>query len=245
MSRNLFIILTYVGVFFLTGVFIVLVDEYFPLIEDMRILIWAQSFMGIAGFFLLIILFRKYIIEQTKKFIQEPGKILVYGVLGYGMIFISTIIIGAIFMEFGISGSSENQQAIESLFNNIDTIDLIILNSVIIFFTPVVEEITFRKGVYGLVAYIYMKLSMRRNPEMDHTRHSKPYFIATIIAIIVSGLAFGYIHVSGGDYINLIPYGTTGIILGVLYYQSGHNIYAPIIAHIINNLVGVIIISLY
>lgn len=245
MIRNLFIVLTYIGVFFLTGVFIYLVDYWYPEVPDMRILLWAQSFMGIAGFIFMIILFRKYIVAQTKKLLKEPGKTFVFGIVGYGFLFISTIIIGVIFSELGISGESENQSAIISLFTNIDTVDLILLNATIIFFTPVVEELTFRKGLYGLVAYIYMHLSLKINPDKDHSRQSRPYLIATIVAIIVSGLTFGYIHVSGGDYINLIPYGTTGIILGILYYKSGHNIYVPIIAHVINNLIGVVVILLY
>lgn len=242
MARNLLIIITYIGAYILTMIFAITLFTSAPHIPEIQVGVWAQIGLGVIPFVMMLVFFRRYIWDQTRKFLREPVKIIIYGVLGYAAILFVSIIISAIFMELGLTGTSENQEGIESLFTSITQLDLILLSSVIVFFTPIVEEITFRKGIYGLVGYIYMYIAVRVKPNVNHKKGSTSYKIASIIAIIISGFLFGLLHVSNGDWISIIPYGATGIVLGIVYYISGRNIYTPIIAHIINNVIGLIVI---
>ena len=242
MARNLLIIITYIGAYILTMIFAVTLFTSAPHLSELQVGIWAQIALGIIPFVMMIVFFRRYIWDQTKRFRKEPVKFVIYGVLGYAVILFVSIIVSVIFIELGLTGSSENQEGIESLFTSISQLDLILLSAVIVFFTPVVEELTFRKGIYGLVGYIYMYIAVRVKPDLDHHKGSKSYKLASVIAIVISGAAFGLLHVSNGDWISIIPYGATGIILGAIYYLSGRNIYAPIIAHIINKVIGLIVL---
>ena len=63
-----------------------------------------------------------------------------------------------------------------------DKIALIVFS---VLLAPVVEELVFRKAIYGLFE-----------------KKSIP------LAIAISGLTFGYIHVLSGDYIQIIIYGS-------------------------------------
>ena len=92
-----------------------------------------------------------------------------------------------------------------------DKISLIVFT---VFFAPFAEEIVFRKAVYGLFERINIPL-----------------------AIIVSGLSFGLIHVMSGDLIQLIIYGSLGLVLAYVYYYSKKNLLTVITIHMIYNLI--------
>jgi len=61
------------------------------------------------------------------------------------------------------------------------------------------------------------------------------------LAIAVSGLSFGFIHVLSGDFVQLIVYGSLGLALAYTYYKSNKNIMTVITIHIIYNLLVTIV----
>ncbi len=60
--------------------------------------------------------------------------------------------------------------------------------------------------------------------------------ILAAFAIIISSLAFGFVHVASGDFIQIIYYAFLGIVLGIIYLVSKKNIYVPIFVHFLINL---------
>ncbi len=112
---------------------------------------------------------------------------------------------------------SVNQMTIVRMLNS-NGVVFMVLSAVII--GPIVEELIFRKSIFGLI----------RN-------HN--------IALVVSSLIFGAIHLTGEAsfataLVNGISYFTMGIIFGYIYIKNNKNIIAPIAVHILVNLVSVI-----
>jgi membrane protease YdiL (CAAX protease family) len=84
---------------------------------------------------------------------------------------------------------------------------------------PIVEELIFRKAIFGLFKSDYAGLA-------------------------VSTLAFGAIHLLSESSIasalvNGITYFIMGLIFGYIYIKNNRNLYAPLAVHIISNAVSV------
>lgn len=115
--------------------------------------------------------------------------------------------------------TSINQAAINKMLKSNYAILMIIP---VVFFAPIVEELVFRKSIFGLI----------KND---------------IVALVVSSVLFGLIHVIGEtniiDFVvNLVSYSIPGFALGLFYMKSNKNIIAPMLAHAFSNLVSVILI---
>ena len=120
-----------------------------------------------------------------------------------------------------VTENSQNQEVL----NNLVTASLFDRVSLVIFtviFAPFVEELVFRRAIFGFFEKVNIPL-----------------------AILISGLSFGFIHVLSGDYIQLIIYGSLGVALAYTYYRSNKNIMAVIAIHMVYNLVITIIMFAY
>lgn len=116
----------------------------------------------------------------------------------------------------GVTASSENESAIAGMFID-DPLQLVMLFFLLCVFTPIVEEIVFRKIICGF---------FERK-------------IGKIWAILLSGAIFGLMHVVAyGDFVQSIPYITMGAVFGYIYFRSEKNIYVTIGVHFLNNLIS-------
>jgi membrane protease YdiL (CAAX protease family) len=171
---------------------------------------------------LFVTLFKRLFQFDWKIAKENISETVKYSLIGFGIMIIFVIINGQIYQIFNITETSDNQAAIDFMFENGRMIDWALLVIFTVFFAPIVEELVFRKAIMT-------------------------FFKTTpLIAILISGIAFGYIHVTSGDYIQIIYYMTIGMVLGFFYYRSKFNIFVPIIMHMIFNgfLVSMILIQL-
>ena len=150
-----------------------------------------------------------------KDFKGHFGQILSGFFLVYATLFASQLILNFI----GVTGTSQNEMSIQGLFST-DPIQLVLLFFLLCIFTPITEEVIFRKVIYNFI-----------EPKGGR-----------ILAIIFTGVIFGIMHVlSYGDFIQAIPYVLMGITFGYIYYRSKKNILVTIGVHFANNLLSVII----
>lgn len=241
MGKNLLYVLTYIGALALSIFIIGGVAAANPDMTDDTLELWLQILFGLVGFVLFIGFFFRYMKKQLNDFQKRRTDIIIIGVVGFFLMYLGSIILNIIVMSFGTTEPAGNQSTIESMFVGLSNIELFLLISVIVFFTPVVEELTFRKGLYGFFGKLALAIGKKINPHQDSFPGSKLFTIATVVAIVGSGLLFWFIHVMGsGDYIYIISYGGAGMMLGYIYHYSGRNIYASIIAHILQNSLAVI-----
>ena len=114
---------------------------------------------------------------------------------------------------------SLNQQAIEqSLLSSTGVLMIFIT----VIFAPVLEELVFRKAMFR-------------------------FFKNHWIAMVVSSLVFGLIHVTSEtnvlDFVtNLITYSASGFALGYVYIKNKNNVWASILVHAVANAVSIIFI---
>ncbi|TWT25433.1 CPBP family intramembrane glutamic endopeptidase [Planomicrobium sp. CPCC 101110] len=127
-----------------------------------------------------------------------------WGLLGFLMLLVGQTLAAYIEMAIGIDPGSANTQ-------NIVTIAEVVPLTVIavVLFGPVLEELVFRRVVFG---------------SLNQTTN---FFIATA----VSALVFALVHL---EFMHLLLYFTTGLILAFLY-QKTKRIITPIIAHVMLN----------
>jgi hypothetical protein len=146
------------------------------------------------------------------------GKILIGYVMVYAALYVSQIILELL----GVYGTSANEQTIASMFSP-DPLNLTLLFLLLCVFTPITEEMVFRKVVFGFFERKWGKT----------------------IGIIGSGAIFGLMHVlSYGDLIQSIPYVAMGMVFGYIYHSSQKNLYVVFGVHFLNNFVSFLIYAL-
>lgn len=159
--------------------------------------------------------------------IKAKGKEIIIPILiGYGLVwagniassFLSTYLSELLALDIG---EAVNQQAIIGAVQSNFGI-LMVISAV--FIGPVIEELVFRKALFGLI-------------KKDS------------IALIVSTLIFGLIHVVGEASIaeaivNGVSYFVMGFVFGYIYLKNERNIWVPTIVHIINNGISILFILL-
>ncbi|MGD9910096.1 MAG: CPBP family glutamic-type intramembrane protease [Candidatus Izemoplasmatales bacterium] len=185
------------------------------------------TFINFLQVFVVAIAFifinRKGYLSDLKIFWSDKKKFIIQIVAGVALIYATMIVASVILNVLGVTGTSENEQTIQSMFSS-DTTNIVLLFLTLVICTPIVEELVFRKALFGLV---------------------EPKFGATA-AIISSGAIFGLMHVLAyGDFIQSIPYIGMGIVFGYMYHYSGKNIIVTMIMHGINNLVAFLSYVIY
>ena len=165
---------------------------------------------------IFILLYRKDLKEDWKKFKKEPNKIIdtgfKYWTIGLFFMVISNIII----MKFFPGSTANNEQAVQGYIKNFPFLALLTTSIL----GPFVEEITFRKTFKDSI----------KNP---------------VLFILTSGILFGLMHVLGQsttlrDYLYIIPYSALGISFAYMYYKTD-NFYTSAMMHTIHNLALTII----
>ncbi len=135
---------------------------------------------------------------------------------GFLMVYAALIAANLILTVLGQTGTSENEMLISSLFND-SPLQLFLLFLLLTVFTPIVEEVIFRKVLFGFI-----------EPRTNYK-----------VAIFISGIVFGIMHViTYGDFVQSIPYIFMGLVFGYIYWKSNKNIYVVIIVHFINNFIS-------
>ena len=117
--------------------------------------------------------------------------------------------------------SSENQIQIENIFRNGGMVPMLISTLI---FAPIVEEIIYRKCIFSLCGK------------------------KIVLAYVLSVIAFTLPHMltttaTFGEWALMsVPYILSAIMLAAIYHLSGYNVYVSLIAHVLNNLLAIILV---
>ncbi|MDA3931627.1 MAG: CPBP family glutamic-type intramembrane protease, partial [Tenericutes bacterium] len=175
------------------------IDEsaYHPLSVD-----FANLFSFLTTFVVAIALFivnKSNYIYDFKTFKREPKKHFTYILTGFLLLYAASFTANIIMTFIGVTETSQNEMAIQRLFNP-SFISLASLFLLLVIFTPIVEETVFRKALYGLSYNAFGDKG----------------------AILISGLVFAFLHVASyGDFVQVIPYAFMGLAFSYIYFYSG------------------------
>lgn len=176
---------------------------------------------GLISLIMIFFILKDFIKREWQIFKKEKAttKVLTI-VLGYALTFCTTII-SSIIIRLLVGGSSSvNQQNVESLLQAFFL--LMAIQAVVI--APIVEEAVFRGVIFRSIRI-------------------KSKFWAHFISAFLFGFVHIYRGLFAGDITQLayiILYGGMGLVFSIVYEKKGTIIY-PIIIHMVNNLIAVMI----
>ncbi len=230
---NLSIILIYGAVMVFITILQVIILAINPNILDDESLLTTFSsitnlILYLSLFLIFLILFHKYFIEQLIDLNNRKVQIISILVIGFITMIAASAISTMILEALGVTEPSDNQAALDMLITG-TLFDKISLFVFAVFLAPLVEEFVFRKAVLNMFHF-------KINNDTGRFGSKFRKVVSASIAILISSLAFGFIHVTSGDYIQIIYYAFLGVVLGVLYIVSKKNIYVPIFVHFLTNL---------
>lgn len=183
----------------------------------------ATEYLTILFYFSHFVLFvigylslRKEIKIKTKDFILNWKKNLAYIFIGFITIMVANFIIGIFLQQQG-----SNQETLSSIQQSSTKFMLLCFYLVTVILGPINEELIFRRIIIG---------------------EGKKYLPIWSI-LILSSIIFGFIHIHNvKEIILVIPYICTGLVFGYIYHKSD-NIITSSLLHILNNLIGAIILA--
>lgn len=179
-----------------------------------------MSLQGLLTLVTFILIDKSYLLQSLKTFMKEPKKNAFQIIKGFAMLFIVIIAGGLVLRYIGVTDISNNEAVIRSMFIPEVWASVALFIGIVIA-PPIVEELIFRKVLYGFVDRSF----------------------GYIAAIIISSLVFALLHIQG-DYIQLIVYFPLGLVLGYVYHKSNHNIWVVIGVHMLNNFYNWLLVTI-
>ena len=169
-----------------------------------------------------LILFRPYLIKSFKTMKNRWLSEILYACIAGTFQFYVVNIISSIMITLLVpNSSSANQDAVAALTTSAPIIMVITT----VFLAPFVEEMVFRVGLFQLF-----------------------YTKSRFLAYLITSLAFGSVHILAGLFAGdftqifyLLPYGLLGFVLCRLY-EKRKSIFVPMIVHMLNNLISILVL---
>ena len=175
------------------------------------------AYYGITA--ILLVRFSKIYLFKNEwpRFKNHKGFVLGMIIGGFFLMFALNSVVAVLYTQFDIYDNYINQESLLDI-TQIGWYNAMALFIFAVILAPLVEELVFRKGVFGLLE-----------------KH-----LGVIVAIIGSSFFFGFIHIISEptNIIQLIPYMTLGLILAIIYFLSGRRIWVPITIHAIWNIMS-------
>ena len=174
---------------------------------------------------LIFIFFDSILKFDFKVFKKRWLKYLIIVLIGFGLIYFDGLLFdNVIYKALKINTEAKNEQSILDVLQGKSGIPYAIC---IALFTPFVEEMVFRKFAFSALKY---------------------FKLPKWLTIILTGVLFAIIHCFSEDFTTLaswvffIQYFSLSLIITLVYSYTNENIYASTLAHILNNVLGILMI---
>lgn len=203
-------------------------NEYVSHRVGQELSIGGSTFLNFSVYVMMIATFIPLTLKLLKKeydsLPKKVAQVLSMIGIGYLLVIAGNVVSQVLVTVFKFIFNQEvvesvNQGAVATMLKG-PYAALMIVNVVI--FAPIIEELIFRKAFFSLIKNKW-------------------------VALVVSSLVFGLIHVTSEPsiqllIINIIPYAVMGVVFGYAYIRSDENILIPISIHALSNLLATILI---
>jgi membrane protease YdiL (CAAX protease family) len=190
--------------------FQVAVNDYKKMTDQMWGVQNLSQFIGsIILAILMIIIFARNLSQDFQRFKSEWKSTIPMIFLGFIIIYLVNIAFVLIYKLLGVTGTSQNQELILAALDS--STGVFMLLSVMLL-APFVEEILFRKALYGAV--------------------QDKFKLRPLIAILISAVIFSALHAVDLFFFQYLP---MALVLCTTYSLSKNNILVPIGIHFLNN----------
>jgi|GEM_PF-6116324 len=200
------------------------------LVDKMNINITSPTnqalFMGLNYLVLLIslILILKPVIkiDYKKTLTKGLNVFILKSLVCLGVMIAATVVVSQITnlvaQQIGYHGNSNNQLSIEQMFT---TSNMWILLITVVLVGPIVEELVFRKALHGIIRGKWQKIAI------SSVVFALIHLIPEMLALNIQGVLF-----------NLPGYLVPGMMFGYFYERYDRNVFIPITAHVMLNLIS-------
>lgn len=220
-DNSLKVVLTYIITYFSLP-FIILIYLLVQNKENTNLLenIISNLTFYVVNAVLIIAVTKEFLINQLQKLRENVLKHSLLILIGFGSIFITSMLVGLFLKLIDFNEPANNQEAWNTIMQS-GTFGLVSTVVLSVFLAPIVEELVFRYAGFAILRKF--KISSKLEP---------------FIIILTTSLAFGLIHVLNDDPLQLLFYAGLGGVLGYFYYRS-NNIFVPILIHFMWNLFAI------
>lgn len=218
MNNTIKKILTSIGLFLFTELFIYIPVELFHLKITRKYIVWYHFIIDAFIILAIYLFYKNELNKKIKTYISNFKSIfsetLTYYIIGYAFLILSNRLIGLLFP----TANPVNNNIVEA---QIYKYPLYMAFSTIIY-APFIEEIIFRKSIYDIIDSCKFK---NKN----------------LIYILLSSLIFAALHIIPSknlyDCIYIIPYLSISIALSYTYTKT-KNVTSTIVLHAIHNTIA-------
>ena len=200
-----------------------LADEYKK--ASIIILSYANFLSYFVIVLSIILLLKNVFIEDLNKILEKPKFYAIFipvaAIVFYGISFLIDYLVGL------AAPSNTNQSTIEYMLLGDGRFVTIIFVALL---APIAEEIIYRYVIFKFTKKINVILSYA----LSIILFTLPHVISTDISTVGIGIWL----------IQTIPYATSGFLFCLIYHKSNYNIYASITAHMLNNIMAIIVVFL-
>lgn len=204
-KKSIYILITYLIVYLLPGV----LNSFFKLTHMEIFNIQIVDYL-IGACLLGYFAFHNMPTNLPEKKRRSVGQTILWGVLGFIVVIILQSVILRLTIQTGGNANSQNTSALLSIVKSYPIYALVIIVA-----APIMEEIVFRKVLFGNLANLLSFI----NPK-----------IAQLLTAFISSGLFALAHSDG----HLILYAAIGLWFSWLYHHTGR-IQTSMIAHILMN----------
>lgn len=212
---SFFILVSYVFIFHLSAIVLIIppvADFAYGLVDasgDDAVYMLSSWWSFIAGIITIAIIFIATALDKPYYRIFDgekasTGEAIGWGILGFFMVLFGQYVAAILENLIGIEPGSENTA---NLVGIAEVAPIMVL--VIIFIAPILEEVVFRRVIFGTMIQ----------------------FQGFWISAIISALVFALIHL---DFTHILVYLSGGLIFAYLYYKT-KRLLTTIIAHMLLN----------
>jgi uncharacterized protein len=188
--------------------------KYAGINQRLAVPIWLIASFSIALIIILFLLRKEFNTKRLEERNSSIGPSIAWAIFGVFLALFAQYVAAIIESLLGIKMGSENTKDILTI---IDTLPLAILVTSI--FGPILEEIVFRKIIFGA---LYKRFN---------------FFISALISSVVFALA----HM---EPVHILLYSAMGLTFAFLYVKT-KRIWVPIFAHVTMNTMVVLVQSVY
>ncbi len=213
-------------------------DAYYATLSWSNFLTYVVALIAVVPFMF------KYLKKDVKIALDDKKETLKHVLLGIGIMYATSIfanlLVQILTLNLDASGSSENQEVIEELMGS-GTVNALLMCITTVFFAPILEEIIFRKCLFGLFkkkTYLTIAISAIIFAGI----HVVPACLNILLDILMQGgstLTDLYIEA-----VYIISYLGQAIAMSYIYYRSKFNIVPSILIHLFNNVLAVLALFL-
>lgn len=202
------------------------------------VLAWSNFGVYLIAMAVLLPISFKILIKDIKEFKNNPGlnfKWFGFGVLiMYGGIYASAIIVEI--LSFNLeTGDSANQELIVSILKS-GGINMILMSLMTVIFAPIIEEIVFRKCLFGLFKKNTIK-TVILSTVIFAGIHTIPTCIELLPGVITGDNKVTDLYL---EFIYIFQYLGQAFALAFVYHKTKGNLIPCIMIHFLNNFISII-----